>query len=151
MTIATTYEVAENIKEFLQEKIPEMMIALKEENPEYVLPEVREYKIGYVDVFSQTFYPSILIGCGKTKPEKRFSDTFEIEVVFTHKNGNKTQLIKEGYLYSDLLYFLFRNYHRLNNKTLNVTVVEREHFEGDEIFISSIVLNVEVEKGEYGK
>ena len=151
MTIATTYEVSENIKEFLQEKIPEMMIALKEENPEYVLPEVREYKIGYVDVFSQSFYPSILIGCGKTKPEEKFSDMFEIEVVFTHKNGNKTQLIKEGYLYSDLLYFLFRNYHRLNNKTLNVTVVEREHFEGDEIFISSIVLNVEVEKGEYGK
>jgi hypothetical protein len=151
MNIATTYEVTENIKEFLQEKIPEMMIALEEESAEYVLPEIREYKIGYVDVFSQTFYPSILIGCGKTKPEERFSDTFEIDVVFAHKNGSKEQLIKEGYLYSDILYFLFRNYHRLNGKTLNVSVVEREHFEGDEIFISSIMLNVEVEKGEYGK
>ncbi len=131
--------------------LPEMTAALLEESVDYKLPEIREYQIGYVDVFNLTFYPSIFIGCGKTVPAERFSDTYETEIVFVHKNGNKEQLIKEGYLYSDILYYLFRTYHRLKGSSLNITVTEREHFEGDELFVSSLNLQVEVENGEYGK
>lgn len=151
MKIATTYEVATNIRDFIQEKLPVLKEGLVEESPEYQLPDIREYKIGFIDVFSMDFYPSIMIGIGRTSPEEIFSDTFEVEIMLAHKCGNKDQLIKEGYLYSDILYFLFRNNHRINNKTLNVEVLNREHFEGDEIFLSNITLSVEVEKGEYGK
>lgn len=149
MRIATTHEVATNIKEFLQANIPILKSELLNESPEYQLPDIREYQIGFIDVFKLTFYPSIMIGIGKTLPETIFSDTFEVEVLFAHKNSNKEQLIKEGYIYSDLLYFLFRKTHRINNKTLNVEVLERDHFEGDEIFLSNITLRVEIEKGEY--
>lgn len=150
MRITTTYEITNSIKDFLQEKVPEVALQLFEESPDYKLPDIREYKIGYVDVFNQTFFPNILIGCGKTKPAERFSDNYDVDVVFLHKSGNKKQLIKEGYLYSDILYYLFRTYHRLNGSSLNITVIEREHFEGDELFVSSLALRVEVEKGEYG-
>ncbi|MFZ7132251.1 MAG: hypothetical protein ACOWWR_07830 [Eubacteriales bacterium] len=151
MKIADTYQLAESIKSFLKEMIPTMTMALLEESVDFTLPEIREYQVGYVDVFNLTFYPSIFIGCGKTTPAERFSDTYEIDIVFVHKNGNKNQLIKEGYLYSDILYYLFRTYHRLNGASLNIVPVEREHFEGDELFVSSLLLRVEVENGEYGK
>lgn len=151
MIIGQTYQLAENIKEFLQEEIPKVIAKVAEERVDSIdlLPEIREYKIGYIDVFKQDFYPSILIGNGKLTPSELYSDTYDIEVVFTHKNGNKEALIREGYLYSDILYYLFRKYYRLKGNSLNIVVVEREHFEGDEIFISALTIRVEVEKGDY--
>lgn len=149
MRIAKTFEVTEGIKTFLKENIPTMTQELLEQNVEFKLPEIREWKVGYVDVFSLTFYPSILIGCSKTYPDGSFSDSYDIDVVFAHKNGNKEQLIKEGYLYSDILYYLFRTFPRMGGNALDVKIVDRVHFEGDEIFLSDISLKIDVEEGEY--
>lgn len=151
MIIGHTYQLTENIRDFLKEEIPKTVAKVAEERADRIdlLPEIRDYKIGYIDVFKQDFYPSILIGNGKLTPSALYSDIYEIEVVFTHKNGNKEALIKEGYLYSDILYYLFRKHYRLKGNSLDVVVVEREHFEGDEIFISALTIRVEVEKGDY--
>ena len=149
MRISKTNLIVENIKSFIMENLPDYRASLLEESVDYTLPDIAEWKTGYLDVFSMRFYPCIIIGVGKTTPSEMYSDFYDVDIVFCNKNGSKEELIKQGYLYSDILYHMFRSNHSLGGVALNTEVLDREHFEGDEIFISNITLRVEVEEGEY--
>lgn len=148
MIIGQTNNLIENLTAWFKETLPTLSQLLVEESPDNILPEYKDYKTGFIDVFKLNTYPTLIIGVGQRKPEETFSNIYSFDIVSVNKSSNKEQMVKEGYLLSDSLVYLIKNNPHLYGGVLNSVIQTVEYFQTDSMFISAISLLVEVEEGE---
>lgn len=148
MIIGQTNNLIDKLTNWFKEELPTLSQLLVEESPDNVLPEYKDYKTGFIDVFKLNTYPTLIVGIGQRRPEEMFSTIYSFDIVSVNKSSDKEQMVKDGYLLSDSLVYLIKNNPHLYGEILNSEIQTIEYFQTDSMFISAISLLVEVEEGE---
>ncbi len=148
MKIAQTNQLIENLIEWLKENLPIINNLIIEENPENIIPEYQEFKVGFIDVFKVSTFPTLILGIGDKKPKEIYSNIYTLDIVSVNKSFDKDATVKEGYLLSDSLTYLIKNNPHLDGSILSSEIVKVEYFQTDNFFMSDLSLSLEVEEGE---